>query len=70
MACVREDDGDFKLPLRPWLEKQISSGKFKGLQWIESEIYQKTFKLPWVKKKLPDWEEYSKIFRVLRYMLH
>lgn len=63
MACSEEADEDFKLPLRPWLEKQINSRKYKGLEWVLTGNGDKQFKLPWVKKNLPDWEEYYMIFR-------
>lgn len=63
MARLEEADEDFKLPLRPWLEKQINSGKFKGLEWEQCDGETKMFRLPWVKKNLPEWEEYYKIFR-------
>lgn len=63
MARLEEADEDFKLPLRPWLEKQINCGKFKGLEWEKCEGEMKLFRLPWVKKNLPEWEEYYKIFR-------
>lgn len=63
MARSEEADEDFKLPLRPWLEKQINSGKFKGLEWEKCDGETKMFRLPWVKKNLPEWEEYYKIFR-------
>lgn len=63
MDIPEESDEDFQLPLRAWLEKQINSGKFKGLEWEDTDDGSKQFRLPWVKKNFPDWEEYFKIFR-------
>lgn len=63
MADFGEADEDFKLPLRTWLERQINAGRFKGLEWLPSDGDTKLFKLPWVKKNSPDWEEYYEVFR-------
>ncbi|XP_039263390.2 interferon regulatory factor 4-like [Styela clava] len=63
MAFLEEADEDFKLPLRPWLEKQINSGKYLGLEWEPCSDDSKQFRLPWVKKNLPNWQDYYRIFR-------
>ena len=52
-----------KIQFKPWLVEQVSSGKYKGLEWIDSEE-KRIFKVPWTKKNYPDWEEHHKIFQV------
>nr|CAB3256908.1 interferon regulatory factor like protein [Phallusia mammillata] len=47
---------------KPWLIKQISSGQFKDLEWIDDEK-KRVFKLPWTKKNYPNWEAHHEIFR-------
>ena len=51
------------LQFKPWLVKQISSGKYKDLEWIDADK-KRVFKLPWTKKNYPNWEEHHEIFRV------
>ena len=34
-----------KQRLRPWMEDQLNSGQFPGVEWIDRE--NKIFKLPW-----------------------
>ena len=50
------------LHFEDWLVQQVSSGKFKDLEWIDDE-QQRIFKLPWTKKNYPNWEEHHEIFR-------
>ncbi|CAK8696056.1 uncharacterized protein LOC143452779 isoform X2 [Clavelina lepadiformis] len=50
------------LQFKPWLVKQISSGKYKDLEWIDADK-KRVFKLPWTKKNYPNWEEHHEIFR-------
>ena len=56
-----EQNGEV-MQFKPWLVQQISSGKFKDLEWIDAE-QQRIFKLPWTKKNYPHWEEHHKLFQ-------
>ena len=54
-------DKNEHLQFKEWLIQQISSGKFRDLEWIDAE-HQRIFKLPWTKKNYPLWEEHHEIF--------
>ena len=51
-----------RLQFKPWLIQQISSAKFKDLEWIDVEN-KRVFKVPWTKKNYPNWEEHHEIFK-------
>lgn len=42
-----------KLRLRPWLEKEINSGKIEGLSWVDRD--KKIFKVPWKHASRHGW---------------
>ena len=58
-----------RLSFLPWLEKQINSGKYEGVEWLDQD--KQVFKIPWVHAKkhhfclerdaaLPrDWAKYK-----------
>lgn len=43
-----------RMRMRPWLEQQIKSGSFKGLEWVNEE--QKIFQIPWMHAARHGWE--------------
>ncbi len=51
-----------KINFRGWMVDQVSSGKYRDLEWIDED--QTVFKLPWTKKHYPYWEEHHEIFKV------
>lgn len=51
-----------RLKFKPWLIQQISSAKYKDLEWIDDEN-KRVFKIPWTKKNYPHWEEHHEIFK-------
>lgn len=61
-----EEHPDIKplhLQFCPWLIQQISSGKYRDLEWLDEDD-RTLFKIPWTKKFYPYWEEHHEIFQV------